>query len=144
PEATAAPVAAGVRGRPPRRMRTGGSLGPPCDAARRGIGSRGIGSRGPRELDGHHRADGASRVSVEGAAPAGRGSDCGAPVDRGERAMRSIGIDLGTTHSVASHVLGGRPVVIHYSDDKDDDLTLLPSAVSRAAAGEFLYGYTAL
>lgn len=58
--------------------------------------------------------------------------------------QRSIGIDLGTTHSVASHILGGKPAVIHYRDDKDADLTLFPSVVSRAGTGETLYGYTAI
>ena len=58
--------------------------------------------------------------------------------------MISIGIDLGTTNSVASHVRGDQPVVIPNRDDS----TLTPSVVSYRATGpsegEFLVGVEAV
>ena len=58
--------------------------------------------------------------------------------------MTSIGIDLGTTHSVASTMQGGRPVVLR---NRDDD-TLTASVVSyrgeKSNEGEYLVGIRAV
>lgn len=56
--------------------------------------------------------------------------------------MASVGIDLGTTNSVASHVVGGKPVVIPNRDGED----LTPSVVSfrpDSRGGEYLVGVQA-
>jgi molecular chaperone DnaK len=52
---------------------------------------------------------------------------------------RVIGIDLGTTNSCASHVEGGRPVVI----PNREGARTTPSMVARAADGELLVGQMA-
>lgn len=57
--------------------------------------------------------------------------------------MQSIGIDLGTTNSVASQMVNGKPIVIQYQDNVEYE-TRFPSVVSRNAAGEFLVGFPAL
>ncbi|MFO0877891.1 MAG: Hsp70 family protein [Gemmataceae bacterium] len=56
--------------------------------------------------------------------------------------MASIGIDLGTTNSVAAHIQGGRPVVIPNRDAQD----LTPSVVSFRKTGTagFLVGMQAI
>ena len=57
--------------------------------------------------------------------------------------MNSIGIDLGTTNSVASHTVNGVPVVIR----NRDDAALTPSVVGyrrSAAGGDYLVGGEAL